>query len=279
MPHNYASTVVVKYGGGALSTCAAAADPILAEIATLRAAGSAVVLVHGGGPEIDAALSDLAIATQRIDGMRVTDAATLEVTEAVLCGSINKRLVRDALTMGIPAIGLSGQDGNLLTAERASGLRGEDLGYVGRIVSTDPRPLRALLGDEYLPIVAPLAIASDGTHAYNVNADLAAAAIASALKADAFVAITNVARVFRDPTDPASGIDRLTSEEALEFAMSDACVSSMKPKVESAARAVLNGAAAAYICSVKPNAISSAFRGDATIIATIRPQAAWSPGS
>jgi acetylglutamate kinase len=271
--------IVVKYGGGALSTGPASADPILAEIATLRAAGSAVVLVHGGGPDIDAALSHRAIATQRIGGMRVTDAATLEVTEAVLCGSINKRLVRDALAMGISAIGLSGQDGNMLTAERASGLRGEDLGYVGRIVSTDPRPLRALLDDGYLPIVAPLAIASDRTHAYNVNADLAAAAIASALQADAFVAITNVARVFRDPNDPASGMDRLTSEEAFEFAMSDACVSSMKPKVESAASAVLNGAAAAYICSVKSNAISSAFRGDATIIARIRPQAVGPPGS
>jgi acetylglutamate kinase len=244
----------------------AAADPVLAEIAAFRAAGQAVVLVHGGGPEIDAALAERGIETARIDGMRVTDAATLDVTEAVLCGSINKRLVREALALGVPAVGLSGQDGNMLIAERAVGSRGEDLGYVGKIVATDPRPLHALLNAGFVPIVAPLAVAREGSLAYNVNADLAAAAIASALKATAFVAITNVARVFRDPNDPATGVDRLSSDEALAFAASDACRSSMKPKIESAACAVRNGATAAYICSVKPNAISAAIRGDATII-------------
>lgn len=267
MLHKYASTVVVKYGGGAMPAAAAeSADPILAEIASLREAGSEVVLVHGGGPEIDAALAQRGIETTRIDGMRVTDAATLDVTEAVLCGSINKRLVREALALGIPAVGLSGQDGKMLIAERASGLHGEDLGYVGRIISTDARALRALLHDGYVPIVAPLAVAWDGAHAYNVNADLAAAAIASALRADALVAVTNVSRVFRDPDDCASGFDRLTSDEALDFARSAACRSSMKPKIESAACAVQNGASAAYICSRKPNAISAAMAGDATVI-------------
>ncbi len=149
-----------------------AADPVLTEIASLREAGAAVVLVHGGGPEIDAALTQRGIVTKRIDGMRVTDAVTLEVTEAVLCGSVNKRLVRDALALGIPAVGLSGQDGNLLVAERTGGLRGEDLGYVGRIVATDASPLRALLDAGFVPVVAPLAISRDGAHAYNVNADL-----------------------------------------------------------------------------------------------------------
>ncbi len=245
-----------------------AADPVLTEIASLREAGAAVVLVHGGGPEIDAALTQRGIVTKRIDGMRVTDAVTLEVTEAVLCGSVNKRLVRDALALGIPAVGLSGQDGNLLVAERAVGLRGEDLGYVGRIVATEASPLHALLDAGFVPVVAPLAISRDGAHAYNVNADLAAAAIAAALQADAFVAITNVPRVFQDPDDPASGMDRLTSAEALAFADSGACRSSMKPKIESAASAVRNGATAAYICSAKPNAISAAIGGDATIVSS-----------
>ncbi len=251
-----------------MSPAEAGADPVLAEIASLREAGAAVVLVHGGGPEIDSALEQRGIETARIDGMRVTDAATLEVTEAVLCGSVNKRLVREALALGIPAVGLSGQDGKMLIAERALGIRGENLGYVGRIVATDASPLRALLGAGFVPVVAPLAISRDGAHAYNVNADIAAAAIASALKADAFVAITNVRRVFQDPDDPASGMDRLTSDEALAFATSDACRSSMKPKIESAACAVRNGATAAYICSAKPNAISLAMGGDATIVSS-----------
>ena len=198
MMHEYARTLVVKYGGGAMRGCGGGeVDPVLAELAMLRGAGSAVVLVHGGGPEIDSALAELGISTSRIDGLRVTDAATLRVTEAVLCASINKRIVRGALALGMPAVGLSGQDGGMLIAERAVGLHGEDLGYVGQIVSTDVRPLRALLDAGLLPVVAPLAVARSGDHAYNVNADLAAAALAGALRADVFVAITNVPRVFR----------------------------------------------------------------------------------
>src|SRR6202035_3007870 len=120
MTHNYARTIVVKYGGGAMpASPAGQADPVLSEIAGLCAAGSEVVLVHGGGPEIDSALARRGVQTLRIDGMRVTDAATLEVTEAVLCGSVNKRIVREALALGLAAVGLSGQDGKMLIAERA----------------------------------------------------------------------------------------------------------------------------------------------------------------
>jgi acetylglutamate kinase len=267
MMHNYARTMVVKYGGAAMrSSPGDEADPVLLEIAALGKAGSEIVLVHGGGPEIDAELARRGIETARVDGLRVTDAATLDVTEAVLCASINKRIVREALALGIRAVGISGQDGNMLIAQRAVGLHGEDLGNVGRIVATDVRPLRALLDAGFLPIVAPLAVAPDKSHAFNVNADLAAAAIAAALRADAFVAITNVARVFRDPGDRESGIDTLTADDALRFAASDACHCSMKPKIEGAVRAVHDGAVAAYICSAKPNAIASAIGGDATII-------------
>jgi acetylglutamate kinase len=258
---------VVKYGGAAMAPAAAGeADPVLLEIATLRKTGSEIVVVHGGGPEIDAELARRGIETARIDGLRVTDAATLDVTEAVLCATINKRIVREALALGIPAVGISGEDGSMLIAQRALGVCGEDLGYVGRIAATDVRPLRALLDAGFLPIVAPVAASLDKSHAFNVNADLAAAAIAAALRADAFVAITNVARVFRDPADPASGIDTLTLDDALHFAASEACHSSMKPKIEGAVSAVHDGAAAAYICSAKPNAIVSAIGGDATII-------------
>ena len=267
MTHKYASTLVVKYGGSAMAAGGGdLADPILAEIASLHRAGSAVVLVHGGGPEIDAALARRAIATSRVDGMRVTDAMTLEVTEAVLCGTINKRIVRGALSLGISAVGLSGQDGSTLIAHRALGRDGEDLGYVGDIVSTDVRLIHALLAAGFLPVVAPLAVAPNASHAYNVNADLAAAAIAAALNAEAFLAVTNVPRVLRTPDDPTSGIERFTPEEALLFAASDACRSSMKPKLCAAANAAKGGAAAAYICGVKPNAIASALSGDATVI-------------
>jgi acetylglutamate kinase len=267
MTNKYASILVVKYGGNAMTApLAQLADPILAEIAALWRSGQRVVLVHGGGPEIDLALAQRGIVTQRIDGMRVTDAATLDVTEAVLCGEVNKRIVRQCLVLGLPAVGISGEDGRTLVAERASGSNGADLGYVGAIATVDARLLRTLLEAGFLPVVAPLAVAADASHAYNVNADLAAGAIAAALRANAFVAVTNVSRVLRELGDPSSGIDRLTPVEALRFVASDACSSSMKPKLNAAASAARDGVEAAYICSVKPNAIASALKGDATIV-------------
>lgn len=267
MTHKYARTIVVKYGGAVMPAAAEGkGDPILAEVASLRDAGTGVVLVHGGGPEIDSVLARRGIETARIDGLRVTDAATLEVTEAVLCASINKRIVRDALALGMPAVGLSGQDGKMLVAHAALGPFGEDLGFVGEIVATDVSLIRTLLGAEFLPIVAPLAIARDASHAYNVNADLAAAAIAAALRVEAFVAVTNVARVLRDPEDRRSGIDLFTPEDALRFADGEACRSSMKPKLRAAVSAVRGGAAAAYICGAGPRGIVAALRGDATVI-------------
>lgn len=265
--------IVVKYGGsiaGAAHTSEQSRSTtcdVLAEIADLWHAGTAVVLVHGGGPEIDVALAARGIVTQRIDGLRVTDATTLEITEAALCGTLNKRIVRACAALGLPAAGISGQDGGLLIAQRAVTADGGDLGYVGEIVATDPRILHLLLEGGFLPVVAPLATACDGNCAYNVNADLAAAAIAGALRASAFVAVTNVPRVFRDPDDPSSGIDRFSLREAGAFAAGDGCRSSMKPKLNAAIAAVTGGAHASYICDAKPGAIRSALAGDATVIA------------
>lgn len=270
MAHEYASpgTLVVKYGGNAMAAAPGGADPLLSEVAALREAGTPVVLVHGGGPEIDAALAERGIVTERIGGHRVTDAATLAVTEAVLCGSVNKRIVRECQALGLPAVGISGQDGSTLRARRAQGINGEDLGFVGEIESVNPALLLGLLRDGFLPVVAPLALAVDGAHAYNVNADLAAAAIASALRAEAFVLVTNVARVLRDVDDSSSGIDRFTIEQAERFATANACQSSMKPKIAAAAAAA-RGGVVSYICNARIGALASALSGDATIISTL----------
>jgi acetylglutamate kinase len=258
--------LVVKYGGnGMAASPAGASDPVLREIAQLWKGGSPVVLVHGGGPQIDSALAERGIATERIEGQRRTDARTLEVTEAVLCGSVNKQLVREFLSLGLPAVGVSGEDGAMLVAERARASDGRDLGYVGDVVAVDVRLLHALASAGFLAVVAPLAVARDGGAAYNVNADVAAGAIAAALAARALVTITNVPRVLRNVEDARSGIARLTPEEAFTFAASDACKSSMKPKLVAAANAASRGAKA-YICDAKPNAIASALAGDATIV-------------
>ena len=199
----------------------------------------------------------------------MTGEATLQVTEAVLCGNVNKRIVRACQALGVNAAGISGQDGRTLVAQRATGEGGADLGYVGEIVAADPALVEALLKNGFLPVIAPLAIAPDGAHAYNVNADLAAAAVAAALRAQAFVLVTNVSRVLRDPDDPNSGVDRFTPGEALRFAESSACRSSMKPKLRAAAFAARDGAVS-YVCAAKPGAIAAALRRDATVIASSR---------
>ncbi len=269
MQHKYATPrtpLVVKYGGNALPDDGAP-DPLLAEIVHRHAHGEPIVVVHGGGPEIDRRLAQLAIPTRRIDGLRVTDADTLQVTEAALCATINKRLVRACCALGARAVGISGQDARTLVAQRAFGARGEDLGLVGDVVHADPTLVQALLDAGFLPIVAPLAVSDDAAHAFNVNADLAAAALAGALRARAFVIVTNVPRVLADRRDPASGIAHLTLEDARTFAASSACAEGMRPKMRAAIDAVALGAHATYICAATPTTLHDALiRNEATII-------------
>lgn len=264
MLNDYASPIVVKYGGNAMG--GEGSDPVLDEAARLHKEGTRLIVVHGGGPEIDRWLGLQGVQTQRIDGLRVTDEQTLQVTEAVLCATINKRLVRDLAARGVNAVGVSGEDGGLLQAARITGSRGEDLGYVGGRTRCDPALLRLLLSANYLPVVAPLALSTNAAHALNVNADLAAAAIAAALGSRAFVQITNVQRVRRDPEDPSSGIDAMTLEQAREFVQTPACAGGMRPKLDAAIAAVEGGAHAAYICAAGPEAIARALSGDATLV-------------
>ncbi|HEY5258902.1 MAG TPA: acetylglutamate kinase [Candidatus Baltobacteraceae bacterium] len=241
--------LVVKFGGNAMTDHAEAA--LLEGIATLWGAGVWVVLVHGGGPQIDAALAVAGLATTRIDGLRVTDDAALAVTESVLCASINKRLVRALLARGVRAAGISGQDGALLVC----GVEGEGkFGLVGAVAQVHPGILESLLAGGILPVVAPLGVARDGATAYNVNGDTAAGTIAAALRADALVFLTNVDRLRRDPDDPASGIDSLDLAAARAFCTTPACAGSMKPKMNAIVSALEGGVAQALITSeLRPN--------------------------
>ena len=236
-------------------------DPVILSLAKLWEQGTPVVLVHGGGPEIDRALDQRGLTTERIEGLRVTDEATLGVTEAVLCGTLNKRLVRECASLEVRAVGISGQDGRMLVARRAAN---PALGYVGDVAGCDPALLHLLLAAGYVPVVAPLAINDDSTLALNVNADLAAAAIAGALRAQAFIIVTNVPRVLRDVSDSGSGIESMSADEAATFAASPACSGGMKPKIDAAIAAVRDGARASYICGVQPLTLTLA--GNATII-------------
>jgi acetylglutamate kinase len=268
MTHKVASggrPLVVKYGGNAMG--ADRLDPVVVELAALQRAGRPVVLVHGGGPDIDRALLRQGVQTSRVAGLRVTDAATLEVTEAVLCATLNKRLVRALTREGARVAGVSGQDGGTLVATKTQAPDGRDLGFVGTVIATDPALLLALLGAGFLPVVSPLALSNGATHAYNVNADAAAAAIADALDASALVMLTGVSRVLRDPADPLSSIHRLSLLDAIAFVDGPACLDGMRPKLDAAISYVSGTSGSAYICATKPGAIAAALDGDATIVA------------
>lgn len=254
--------IVVKLGGNAMSVTS---DGLLRELAALRGEGHAVVLVHGGGPEIDAALSRAGVSSHRVDGLRYTGADAIAAVEAVLCATVNKRLVRACLHQGIQAVGISGQDGGFLECLPLKSGQGADLGFVGDVTTVNPALIETLLRGGFLPVVAPLAIDSEARHAYNVNADTAAGAIAGKIEADAFVSLTNVPRVYRDPARPDTAIDRMSAADARLFAASDGCAAGMKPKILAAAAALASGARYAYIGSAK-NSIAAALSGDATVV-------------
>ena len=257
--------IVLKYGGNALAG-QGGPDPLLDEIAERAGAGDRVVLVHGGGPQIDAALAERGVPQRRVAGLRVTDAATLAVTESVLCGMVNKALVRALLTRGVRAAGISGQDGALLVARKMAPIDGQDLGFVGEIVAVNPAVIEGLFGAGIVPVVAPLAVTADGGTVLNVNADTSAGAIAGALAADAYVIVTNVERVRLDVDDPASGIGRIDEATARGHMADGVFFGGMLPKMESALDALTRGARSAIICGSAPGALARALAGEGTTV-------------
>jgi acetylglutamate kinase len=253
--------IVLKYGGNAMT--AAADDPVLDEIARLARAGTHVVVVHGGGPQIDAALKLQKIPEERIEGLRVTSAAARDIVEAVLCGSVNKDLVRGLIGRGVRAFGFAGQDAGILTVRRMV-VPGGDLGYVGEPVAVDATLLRGIIGLGLVPVIAPIGLEPTENAALNLNADTVAGAIAAALEADAYVVITNVAGVRRDRHDPASVIPRLTIAEAEGFLADGTFSDGMIPKMRAAIEAVAGGARRAVIAEAVPDGIVRALAGMGT---------------
>lgn len=257
--------IVLKYGGNAMAD-PGAADPLLDDVAARVAAGDKVVLVHGGGPQIDAALAVSGLSPPRVRGLRVTDAATLAVTEHVLCGTVNKALVRALQRRGVRAAGISGQDGALLVARTMRPTGGVPLGFVGEVTAVSPGVIEGLFVAGLTPVVAPLAVSEDAATALNVNADTAAGAIAGALGADAYVIVTNVDRVRRVQGDPATGIARLTAAEARGFLDDGTFDGGMAPKMASALDALERGARSAIVCGSGPRALARALAGDGTTV-------------
>jgi acetylglutamate kinase len=235
-------TVVVKYGGNAMPTGGDGLADFAGDIALLGAVGLRVVVVHGGGPQIGAMLGRLGVESRFVDGLRVTDAETLEVARMVLVGSVNRDLVSALQVAGARAVGVSGEDARLLRAAP----RSPELGFVGDVTAVDPAILCQLLDDGVVPVVATIG-ADDTGQAYNINADTAAGAVAEALRAEKLVYLTDVEGVRRDAADPASLASVLTVDELDGLVATGAVHTGMIPKATSCASAVRAGVGQAHV--------------------------------
>jgi len=233
------STVVVKYGGNAMSDdlTSFAEDVVL-----LHAVGIKAVVVHGGGPQIGALLQRLGMESHFVDGLRVTDADTLDVVRMVLVGKVNRDIVAALNVHGPVAVGVSGEDANLLQASPTD----PKLGYVGDVSEVHTGVLDRLLAQDLVPVVATIGVDEDG-QSYNINADTAAGAIAEALHATKLVYLTDIEGIRRDVADPSSLISTIAADE-LQSLIADGTVSAgMIPKVASCVAAVKGGVHKAHI--------------------------------
>ena len=235
-------TVVIKYGGAAMTdeTLKAA---VMGDVALLQYVGIRPIVVHGGGPEISNMSKQLGLEPQFVDGMRVTDAETMRVTEMVL-GQIGKGIAHYLGEKGAPAVGLAGKDGGLLTARKMAGKN--DYGLVGEIESVNIDVIRAIQNGGFVPVITPVAPGADG-QTYNVNADVATAAIAQALGASKLLLLTDVAGVYRDFADKSSLIAEMTTDQADELIASGSVAKGMIPKVQCCIDAVRGGVGRAHI--------------------------------
>jgi acetylglutamate kinase len=228
-------TVVIKYGGAAMAA-ADLKDAVMQDIALMKYVGMNPILVHGGGPEVSNLSKKLGLESRFIDGLRVTDAATMEVAQMVLVGKTNREIVTHLGAHGVKAVGLSGQDGGLIRATKhlhKSMKTGEvvDLGYVGDVSAIDVGVLESLTQAGFVPVIAPVGMGPAG-EPYNINADTVAGAVAAALHAEKLVLLTDVEGVRADKDDPASLLARVTAEEIRGWMARGKLEGGMIPKLE-----------------------------------------------
>jgi acetylglutamate kinase len=240
-------TVVVKYGGNAMVNGELKAG-VIRDVILMTCVGIRTVLVHGGGPEIEAMLSALGKKSRFVRGLRYTDRETMEVVQMVLCGKVNKDITALIGEAGGRGIGLCGIDGGLLRARRLR-IDGEDLGLVGEIETVDTRILDDILSSGAIPVVSTVALGlgEDAGSSLNINADTAAARIAIAMGAAKLLLMTDVQGLLRDVRDPASLIPALSRSEAAELIREGVVSKGMIPKLECCIRAIDGGVEKAHI--------------------------------
>jgi len=244
-------TFVIKYGGHAMGD-AELAERFASDIVLIKHVGINPVIVHGGGPQIGKMLDRLAIKSEFIDGLRVTDQTTVEIVEMVLSGSINKQIVTAINGAGGTAMGLSGKDGRLIEAEKLHRTKKDpdsniekvlDLGFVGEPKKINPHVLNVLEQSDVIPVIAPIGVGENG-ETYNINADTAAGKIAETLKAAKLVMLTDIAGVLDGDGEL---ISKMTAEQADQLTLDGVIKGGMIPKLETCLSAVAQGVGAAHI--------------------------------
>jgi len=252
-----AKTFVIKCGG---STLAALPNAFFAELAQFQQQGMQPVIVHGGGPAISQALNRLGIHTEFVNGLRKTTEEVLDVVEMVLAGKMNKEIVRRLLLNGAKAVGLSGTDGRLLSAEPVA--NADKLGYVGDVTEVNKEPLEALLAAGYIPVVAPIGLGADSQR-YNINADTAAGAVASSLGAGPFIVVTDVNGIAGTVDGKKQLLPKVTPKQINAMIESGEIYGGMIPKVKAALKCLGGGVNEVVIVNgSEPGVLGKVLRGE-----------------
>ena len=235
--------IVVKYGGSAMSN-EDLQKKVIEDVTLLKLVGFKPIIVHGGGKEISRWVAKVGKEPEFVNGLRVTDAETMEIAEMVL-NKVNKELVTMVQELGVKAVGITGKDGGLLTCEKKYS-DGKDIGFVGNVTKVDTKVLLDLLEKDFLPIVAPIGL-DENFLTYNINADDAACAIAKAVKAEKLAFLTDVEGVYKDFNDKSSFISRLSASEADELMASGVIGGGMLPKLNNCISAIREGVSRVHI--------------------------------
>lgn len=243
--HN--ALVVIKYGGAAMIDEDLKAA-VLQDVVLLRYVGMRPVLVHGGGPEVSALMKRLGKEPEFVQGLRVTDAETMEIAEMVLGGRLNKHLVDGLQRAGGRAVGLSGKDDRTILARKLETHQGQtiDLGFVGEIKAIRPELIHLLVDSGFIPVLSSVGVDEEGI-SYNINADTLAGRLAAELQADKFILLTDVRGLLEDPRDEATLIGRLTAAQAREMIAAGSIAGGMIPKLEACLEACQGGVERVHI--------------------------------
>ncbi|NFG59219.1 acetylglutamate kinase [Clostridium botulinum] len=240
----YGKTIVVKYGGNAMISDELK-ETVINDIILMKCVGIDPVIVHGGGPDISDFLDKLGKQSEFINGLRYTDEDTMEIVQMVLGGKVNKNLVSLIENFGGKAIGLCGMDGSLIRAKKLE--KDIDLGYVGEITKIDTNILKTALSAGYIPVVGSIALGEDDNKAYNINADICASKISSALNAEKLILLTDVPGVLVDPKDSTSLLNVLRLHQIPKLCLDGIIKGGMIPKIDCCVEAIRMGVERTHI--------------------------------